>query len=195
MHYVMWSKTPLDQIKAANQGRLDTDRIFIGARVAIPMSDNQYVAFVTARAEWDKAKLEGDKAGKASDKAADDKAAAGKTGKSDKAAKVKRHTVKSGETATSIARAYRIGVKDLKGANPGVDLKKLRIGVKLVVPPKAKWRRLEPGVVPQGGRERFESHREGRSGVVSRGQSLEITWFFRPVRRLIQLYREGARVL
>lgn len=137
MHYVMWSKTPLDQIKGANTGRLDTDRIFIGARIAIPMSDDQYVQFVTARAEWDKQRLldadkpdgKGDKPGKG------DKS--GKPGK-DTAPKGKRHTVKSGETATSIARSYRVTVKDLKAANPGVDLKKLKIGSKLVVPSKGK---------------------------------------------------------
>ncbi len=138
MHYVMWSKTPLDTIRGANQGRLDTDRIFIGARVAIPMSDDQYVQFVTARAEWDKQRLVD--AEKPSDKAGKPAKGDTKGGKpaKDAAPKGKRHTVKSGETATSIARSYRVTVKDLKAANPGVDLKKLKIGSKLLVPSKAK---------------------------------------------------------
>lgn len=134
MHYVMWSKVTLDNIKTANQGRLDTDRIFIGARVAIPMSDDQYVAFVTARAEWEKARLE--------DAAGDDGKPSGNDGKDgkgkDAVAKAKRHTVKSGETATSIAHAHRITVKELKASNPGIDLKKLKVGAKLSLPAKAK---------------------------------------------------------
>jgi LysM repeat protein len=130
MHYVMWSKTSLDAIKAANQGHLDTDRIFIGARVAIPMSDDQYVQFVSARSEWEKQKAE------AASNA--DKAAQGKSGGDKAGPKVRHHTVKSGETATSIARAHRIAVKELKAANPKLDLKKLKIGAKLVLPAKAK---------------------------------------------------------
>ena len=127
MHYVMWSKTPLDAIKRANQGRLDPERIFIGARISIPMSDEQSVQFVKARAEWDQQRVEGDAAN------------ADKPEKSGAAApKVKRHTVKSGETATSIARAHRVTVKELKTANPGVDLKRLKIGTKLALPSKAK---------------------------------------------------------
>jgi LysM repeat protein len=130
MHYVMWSKVSLDNIKAANQGRLDTGRIFIGARVAIPMNDDEYVAFVTARAEWEKQRLE--------EAAKGDDAKPAKGGKNKDAAPTKRHTVKSGETATSIAHAHRITVKELKSANPGVDLKKLKVGAKLTLPAKAK---------------------------------------------------------
>lgn len=130
MHYVMWSKTPLDAIKRANQGHLDAERIFIGARIAIPMTDDQYVQFVKARAEWDKERVEAE-AQKA------DKPASKPAGK-DKVAKGKQHTVKSGETATSIARAHRVTVKELKAANPGVDLKRLKIGQRLTVPAKAK---------------------------------------------------------
>lgn len=129
MHYVMWSKTPLDTIKRSNQGHLDPERIFIGARIAIPMTDGQYVQFVKARAEWDKQRAEAD-----SEKRADKPAKPG----ADKAAKTKRHTVKSGETATSIARAHRVTVKELKAANPAVDLKRLKIGQRLVLPAKAK---------------------------------------------------------
>ncbi|HRE91129.1 MAG TPA: LysM domain-containing protein, partial [Myxococcota bacterium] len=67
------------------------------------------------------------------------KSQADKAGKGDKVAKkTKTHTVKSGETATSIARAHRIDVKALKAANPGVDLKRLRVGKALVIPVKSK---------------------------------------------------------
>jgi len=127
MHYVRWSRTPLDQIKLANQGHIDPERIFIGARIAIPMSDQQYVQFVTARALWDKERAEQQDGGQPD-----------KAGKPDKIAKVKRHSVKSGETATSIARAHRVTVKELKGANPGVDLRRLKIGAKLILPASAK---------------------------------------------------------
>lgn len=142
MHYVKWSRVPLDGIKSANP-HLDPDRIFVGARISLPMSDEQYVEFVTARAAWEKEKAEG--------KSDEDAKNAGKDGKGPKAGigdkgdkgdksarKTKTHTVKSGETATSIARAHRIDVKALKAANPGVDLKRLKVGKALSIPVKAK---------------------------------------------------------
>ena len=128
MHYVRWSQVSLDAIKIANP-HLDPDRIFVGARISLPMSDDQYVEFVKARAAWEKEKAEGK---------ADEKATTAKSNKAEKPAKTKSHTVKSGETATSIARAHRIDVKDLKSANPGVDLKRLKVGRALVIPVKKK---------------------------------------------------------
>lgn len=127
MHYVAWSKAPLDVIKNANKF-LDPQRILVGARISIPMSDEQYLQFVKSRVEWDKQRAE---------------AAAAEDGKGPKKADkdkkvVKTHTVKSGETATSIARSHRVSVKDLKTANPGVNLKALKVGSKVVLPAKAK---------------------------------------------------------
>ena len=46
------------------------------------------------------------------------------------------HTVGTGETATSIARIYKISVNDLQKMNPGKDLNKLFGGEKLKVPYK-----------------------------------------------------------
>lgn len=130
MHYVRWSRVPLDAIKTTNP-HLDPDRIFVGARIAIPMGDDQYVEFVKSRALWEKEKAE---------EASSDATGKSPAAKPDKAPRVKTktHVVKSGETATSIARANRIQVKDLKAANPGVDLKRLKVGIKLTVPPKSK---------------------------------------------------------
>jgi LysM repeat protein len=132
MHYVKWSRVTLSAIKAANP-HLDPDRIFVGARIALPMSDEQYVEFVTARATWAKEKAEGGGEGAAPE---DGKEVAKDIKK--KADKTRSHTVKSGETATSIARAFRVEVKDLKAANPGLDLKRLKVGKKLVIPAKKK---------------------------------------------------------
>jgi LysM repeat protein len=133
MHYVRWSRVPLDAIKTTNP-HLDPDRIFVGARIAIPMGDDQYVEFVKARALWEKERAEeaANPAGKPDKNA--------KAANAPKAPKVptKTHTVKSGETATSIARAHRVEVKDLRSANPGVDLKRLKVGAKLTVPPKGR---------------------------------------------------------
>ncbi len=68
MHYVQWSKASLNSIKGANP-HLDPNRIFVGARVAIPMSDEQYASFVKTRGQWDKDRLEGaDKGTKGGDK-------------------------------------------------------------------------------------------------------------------------------
>ncbi len=122
LHYVKWSKVSLDNIKQANP-HLDPERIFVGARISIPMNDDSYVEFVKSRALWEKER--------------EDTAAAG-DGVKAKAEKVKSktHTVKTGETATSIARAYRISVKELREANPQVKLKKLKVGSKLTIPPK-----------------------------------------------------------
>jgi LysM repeat protein len=130
MHYVRWSRVSLDAIKTTNP-HLDPDRIFVGARIAIPMGDDQYVEFVKSRAAWEKEKAEESSA------EATGKTPTAKPGKTPKV-KTKTHVVKSGETATSIARAHRIQVKDLKAANPGVDLKRLKLGIKLTVPPKGK---------------------------------------------------------
>jgi LysM repeat protein len=134
MHYVKWSKTPLDVIKAANQGRIDGDRIFIGARLTIPMSEASFVGFVTARAEWDQervlAQANADKGG--GDKPAKPSAA------QKSSPKTKKYTVKSGETATSIAHKNRLTVKELREVNPGVNLSRLRIGQKLAIPARSK---------------------------------------------------------
>lgn len=132
MHYVKWSRVTLSAIKVANP-HLDPDRIFVGARIALPMSDEQYVEFVTARAAWAKEKAEGDTGDKVVPEG-DKKPSKDKN----KAEKTRSHTVKSGETATSIARSYRIDVKELKAINPGLDLKRLKVGKKIIVPAKKK---------------------------------------------------------
>ncbi|MFO0746506.1 MAG: LysM peptidoglycan-binding domain-containing protein [Myxococcota bacterium] len=119
LHYVKWSQVSLDQVKASNP-HLDPQRIFVGARVAIPMTDTQYVAFVKARSAWEKAQ---------DGAAADD----GQKPAAEKPAS-KKHTVKAGDTATSIARHYKIAVKALKVANPKANLKKLKPGTKLIIP-------------------------------------------------------------
>jgi LysM repeat protein len=123
LHYVKWSKVNLDNIKQANP-HLDPERIFVGARISIPMNDDAYVEFVKARALWEKEKEDAATSGDSAVKAKTEKV------------KAKTHTVKTGETATSIARAYRISVKELREANPQVKLKKLRVGSKLTIPPK-----------------------------------------------------------
>lgn len=129
MHYVMWSKTSLDTIKAANQGRIDGDRIFIGARLTIPMTEAGFVNFVTARAEWEKEKaLEQAGGGKA------EEAKGGARGDKAQEPRTKKYSVKSGETATSIAHKHRLTVKELRTVNPGVNLSRLRVGQKLVIP-------------------------------------------------------------
>jgi len=117
LHYVKWSKSTLDAVKTANP-HLDPERIFVGMRVAIPMDDAQYVAFMKARSSWEK---DGDEkpADKPSDKAN---------------AKPKKHTVKAGDTGTSIARQYKVSVKALKAANPKLNLKKLKAGTKVAIP-------------------------------------------------------------
>ena len=44
------------------------------------------------------------------------------------------HTVKSGDTAYSIARQYRVRLDVLLSANPGVDPKRIKIGQTLTIP-------------------------------------------------------------
>lgn len=44
------------------------------------------------------------------------------------------HTVRSGETAASISRQYRVGLNSLLSANPGLDPKRMRIGQVLNIP-------------------------------------------------------------
>ncbi len=47
---------------------------------------------------------------------------------------VKTHTVKPGDTPTSIARKYGLKVESLLAANPKVDARRLRVGQPLVIP-------------------------------------------------------------
>jgi len=44
------------------------------------------------------------------------------------------HRIQAGESLSSIARQYRIGVPALQAANPGVDSRRLRLGQILVIP-------------------------------------------------------------
>ncbi len=50
------------------------------------------------------------------------------------AARGRTHTVKSGETVTSIARQYSVKPGSLQAANPGLDPRKMRVGQTLNVP-------------------------------------------------------------
>jgi hypothetical protein len=59
------------------------------------------------------------------------------------------HVVSKGETLTSIARHYKIGVAELLQANKIVDDRKLQIGQTLVIP--AKTENTEPTPKPAGG--------------------------------------------
>lgn len=47
---------------------------------------------------------------------------------------VKTHTIKPGDTPTSIARKYGLKVEALLAANPKVDARRLRVGQPLVIP-------------------------------------------------------------
>ena len=47
---------------------------------------------------------------------------------------VKTHSIKAGETPTSIAKKYGVSVTALLTANPGVEAKRLRVGQLLTVP-------------------------------------------------------------
>ena len=46
------------------------------------------------------------------------------------------HRVAAGETLSTIARQYRIGVPALQAANPAIDARRLRPGQVLVIPPR-----------------------------------------------------------
>ena len=48
--------------------------------------------------------------------------------------RVKLHVVTAGETFSHIARGYRISVRELQGANPGIEPRRLQIGSLLSVP-------------------------------------------------------------
>ena len=51
-------------------------------------------------------------------------------------APARTHRVAAGETLSTIARQYRIGVPALQAANPAVDARRLRQGQMLVIPPR-----------------------------------------------------------
>ncbi len=114
LHYVKWSESSLDAIRAANP-HLDPDRIFVGTRISIPMSDEQFTRFVVARASWEAEKT-------------------GATAETPAAAAVRTYEVRKGDNATAIARRAKVSMKALKDANPGVNLSRLRTGQKLTLP-------------------------------------------------------------
>lgn len=121
MHFVRWSGTTLDAIRAANP-QLDPDRIMSGARITLPLDDGQYVDLVKARAAWAKA---GGARGEAAARAPEP---------APKAKPRRAHQVVAGETAHRIAKRYDTNLRGLREANPGVDLVRLRIGQRLYLP-------------------------------------------------------------
>ncbi len=109
--YAQWAQTSIEAITGANP-HLDPNRIFVGARLSVPMTDEQLTRFVIARASW-----ESERGG------AESRASGGRT-----------FTVRAGDSATSIARQHKVKVTDLRDANPSVNLSKLRPGQKLAIP-------------------------------------------------------------
>jgi LysM repeat protein len=116
--YAQWAQTSIEAIKAANP-HLDPDRIFVGARMSVPMTDAQLTRFVITRASW-----ESERGGGGGAEAA---AAGGTSG-------ARRFTVRSGDSATAIARQFKVRITALRDANKGIDLSRLRPGQKLVIP-------------------------------------------------------------
>ncbi|TNF23632.1 MAG: LysM peptidoglycan-binding domain-containing protein [Deltaproteobacteria bacterium] len=121
MRYIQWSGVSLDAIKAANPN-LDPDRILVGSRLALPLTDLQYVDFIKAREAWVKASKDG----------GDAPATAGKPGKPGK--KGRLYVVAAGDTVHGIAKRYKTSLRAIRNANPGVDLDRIRIGQKLTLP-------------------------------------------------------------
>jgi len=120
MRYVQWSGVGLDAIKSANPN-LDPDRILVGSRLALPLTDLQYVEFVKARAAWVKSGSS-DEAKPGSEK----KTAKRKTGRV--------YVVAAGDTVHGIAKRYKTSLRTIRNINPGVDLDRIRIGQKLNLP-------------------------------------------------------------
>jgi len=122
LHYVQWSQSSVTDIKQANS-HLDPDRIFVGMRIAIPMSDEQFTRFVVARASWEAERNGGAAAQPAGNQGI-------------QAARTVTYTVKKGDTGTAIARRHKVTVKAIIAANPGVKMSRLRAGQELEIPKK-----------------------------------------------------------
>jgi LysM repeat protein len=84
------------------------------------MTDAQLTRFVITRASWE------------SERGGGEGASASAASKA--SASPKRFTVRQGDSATAIARQFKIKVSALRDANKGVDLSRLRPGQKLVIP-------------------------------------------------------------
>lgn len=129
LHYTEWSGVTVDQIKVTNP-RLDPDRILVGSRIALPLTDLQYVDFVKARSSWVSAKGGSPRGGAQRTARRPVAAIAAKP-----AASTRRyHTVASGDTASHIAHRHGVTVKALKRANGGHSLDQIRVGQKLRLP-------------------------------------------------------------
>lgn len=113
-HYVGWAGLSLRRIQDANPS-LDPNRMSVGKRVVLPLSDSDYATFVTRRS--------GDKKAKA--KAVKDAAAL---------RKAKTYVVRSGDTASAIAKRHKTSVGRLRRTNPDRDLNQLRVGSKIRLP-------------------------------------------------------------
>ncbi len=128
MHYVQWSGIQMDDIKLANP-HLDPQRLLVGSRISLPLTDVQYVDFVKSRSAW---KRERQKLGIA---AASPAEGAAQAASAKPEQKFRYHKVRAGETAGGIARRYKIGISQLKRVNGGRNLDHIRIGQRLKIPP------------------------------------------------------------
>ncbi len=118
MHYVEWAGVSMDAIRKANPN-LAPDRIRVGSRVGLPLTDQQYVDFFKGRAAWSR------KGGDAKPAAAADAA---------KTPSGRVHVIRKGDTATAIARKYGTSLQALRGANAGANLDVIRVGQRLRLP-------------------------------------------------------------
>ncbi len=130
-HYAKWAGLGRDAIVAANPG-LEPDRILVGTRLKLPLTDTAYATFVRARAEHHQPKQ---KAAALPASARPLPAVIGKgAAKAGKSTAQRAHLVRAGETASGIAKKRGTTVTELARRNPGVDLNRLQIGQSLLVP-------------------------------------------------------------
>ena len=132
IHYMQWGHITLDAIRAVNP-HLDPDRIMVGARLTLPLTDAQFVDFVKGRKAWTDGLADAAATKGAASKAGAGKAGAGK-GKGKASKPGRHHVVASGETALRIAKRYKTTLAALRDANGGDGLGHLRIGQKIALP-------------------------------------------------------------
>jgi len=123
LHYVQWSGVTVDAIRTVNP-HLDPDRILVGARISLPLTDQQYVDFVRARAAWVRdggARAEARQGAESSAPAPP-------------VAPARTYVVVAGDTAGAIARRHQTTLAELRRVNGAVDLDRIRVGQALRLP-------------------------------------------------------------
>jgi LysM repeat protein len=82
------------------------------------------------------------------------------------------HVIAKGETFAVLAKKYGVSVKAIQQANPGVDPAKLKIGQKIIIPPKPPGGATPGSAAPSGTAAARTTEAAANTYVVQKGDTL-----------------------